>query len=212
MDVINPIVRAYLREGIEDPEGFWARAAEQLPWFRKWDTVFEADPPSFRWFGGGRTNLAFNCLDHHVENGWGGHAALVYEREDGHREVVTYAQLLHRVEMAAAALRGMGIGKGDRVAIYMPTSPEAIVTMLACARIGAIHLVVFAGFGAGALGERISLAGARAVFCTEATARKGKQVALKPIVDAALEEHGRASSGWSSWTGPDTRRSSRAET
>ena len=189
MELINPLVGSYLRDARTDPEGFWATAAEELPWFRKWDRVFEQpDPPSFKWFSGGTTNLCFNCLDHHVERGWGGHAALVHEREDGHRETLTYAQLLHRVEVAAAALRGMGIAKGDRVGIYMPTIPEAIVAMLACCRIGAIHLVVFAGFGSGALGERLSLAGAKAVLCADVTWRKGKAVPLKSIVDQAIAD------------------------
>ena len=190
MDLVNPIVRAYQREAAEDPEAFWAQAARQVAWSRPWDTVFEQDGASFRWFIGAHTNISRNCLDRHVESSWGGHAALVYEREDGHREVLTYAQLLHRVEGAAAALRGMGIARGDRVAIYMPTCPEAITMMLACARVGAIHIVIFAGFGAGALGERIRLAGARAVFCTDSTWRKGKSVPLKGIVDSAVEQYG----------------------
>jgi acetyl-CoA synthetase len=192
MEVINPIVRRWKSEATEDPEGFWARAAHEVPWFRPWDRVFEWEPPTFRWFVGARTNLSYNCLDHHVTRGWGGHAALVYENEQGERRVYTYAQLLGAVKQAAAALRGMGIGKGDRVAIYMPTCPEAIVLMLAATRIGAIHLVVFAGFGAGALGDRIQMAGARAVFAADVTWRKGKEVRLKEIVDAALETAGRS--------------------
>jgi acetyl-CoA synthetase len=192
MEVINPIVRRWKSEATEDPEGFWARAAHEVPWFRPWDRVFEWEPPTFRWFVGARTNLSYNCLDHHVTRGWGGHAALVYENEQGGRRVYTYAQLLGAVKQAAAALRGMGIGKGDRVAIYMPTCPEAIVLMLAATRIGAIHLVVFAGFGAGALGDRIQMAGARAVFAADVTWRKGKEVRLKEIVDAALETAGRS--------------------
>src|SRR5712692_1197558 len=159
VELINPIVRRWQQEAASDPEAFWARAADQVSWFRKWDRVYEADPPSFRWFSGAQTNLSYNCLDYHVARGWGGHAALVAENERGERRVYTYAQLLEAVKRAAAALRGLGVGRGDRVAIYMPTCPEAIVLMLACARIGAIHLVVFAGFGSGALGDRISLSG-----------------------------------------------------
>ncbi len=190
MDVINPIVRSWLREGEEDPDRFWAQAAEQLPWFRHWDQVLDWQPPTFRWFVGGQTNLSYNCLDVHVERGWGGHAALIAENERGERRVYTYAQLLYEVKRAAAALRGLGIDKGDRVAIYMPTCPEAIILMLALTRIGAIHLVVFAGFGAGALGDRIRLAAAKAVFAADATWRKGKEVPLKGIVDEALETGG----------------------
>ena len=190
MDLVNPIVRSWQQDAADDPEAFWARAADALPWFRKWDEVFEPQPPTFRWFLGARTNISHNCLDHHVERGWGGHAALIYEREDGFQQTLTYAQLLHRVELAAAGLRGIGIERGDRVAIYMPTCPEAITMMLACTRIGAIHIVVFAGFGAGALGERIKLAEAKAVFTTDVTWRKGKAVPLKGIVDKAVDESG----------------------
>lgn len=186
MDVINPTVRAFKREATDHPDEFWARAAEKIPWFKKWDRTFEWEPPTFRWFVGGETNLAYACLDHHVNRGWGGHAALIFHDERGKREVYTYAQLLEAVKHAAAALRGIGITKGDRVGIYMPTCPEAIVMMLACARIGAIHIVVFAGFGAGALGDRMQMAGAKALFITNSTYRRGKDVELKGIVDTAL--------------------------
>ena len=120
METINPIVQQFRREARDNPEDFWAKAAEELHWFRKWDTVFERDYPTFRWFIGGQTNLAYNCLDHHVANGWGGHAALVYANERGVRQVFTYSQMLHEVKRIAAALRGMGIQKGDRITIYMP--------------------------------------------------------------------------------------------
>ena len=186
MDLINPIVRRWLDDAAADPDGFWARAAEKLPWFRKWDRVFSWNPPSFRWFEGGQTNLSYNALDHHVENGRGGHTALVSVNERGERRLFTYGQLRHEVRRVAAALRGMGIRKGDRIAIYMPTAPEAIMLMLAAVRIGAIHVVVFAGFGARALGDRIRASGARLVFTTDVTYRKGKDVRLKEIVDDAL--------------------------
>ncbi len=188
MEVINPIVRRLTREATEDPEGFWAQAAEQLPWFRKWDRVFEWTPPTFRWFIGAQTNLCYNCLDYHVEHGRGGQAALIAEDERGERQVYTYAQLLYAVKQAAAALRGLGVKKGDRVAIYMPTCPEAITIMLACARIGAIHVVIFAGFGAGALADRIVRTGARVIFAADITWRKGREIQLKEIVDASLKE------------------------
>ncbi len=184
-------------EAVKDPEGFWAKAAEALPWRRRWDRVFEWDPEHpddrgryFRWFIGGETNLAYNCVDRHVEAGQGGRAALVCLNERGGRDVVTYAQLRHEVQRTAAALRALGIGKGDRVGIYMPTCREAIVLMLACQRIGAIHLVVFAGFGSGALGDRLQMSGAKALFCSDLTFRKGKDVPLKGIVDEALAEYG----------------------
>ena len=192
MKLINPVVRRWLDDGLSDPPAFWARAARALPWFRPWDEAFVWEPPTFRWFVGGRLNLSWCALDHHVENGRGGHAALVGLNERGERRVFTYAQLLSEVERAAAALRGMGIGRGDRVTIYMPTSPEAIILMLACARIGAVHVVVFAGFGSGALGERIRASGSRLVLTADLTYRKGKDVGLKDIVDAALAAGGHA--------------------
>jgi acetyl-CoA synthetase len=187
MDVINPIVRRWMEDAAEDPEAFWGRAAEESPWFRKWDKTFSWDFPNFRWFEGGQTNLAYNCLDHHVKRGCGGQTALACVNERGERRLFTYAQLKHEVERVAAALRGIGIGKGDRITVYMPTAPEAIMLMLAATRIGAIHVVVFAGFGSRALGDRIRASGSRLVFTTDITFRKGKDVRLKEIVDASLE-------------------------
>src|SRR5690606_23668840 len=152
----------------------------------RWDRVFEATDGSFRWFAGGLTNLSYNAVDRHVEVGWAGQAALIYEAETGERRVFTYGQLLEEVKRIAAALRGVGVGRGDRVAIYMPTCPEAIAAMLAVTRIGAIHVVVFAGFGSQALGQRVGAAGARVVLTADVTHRKGRAVPLKPIVDEAL--------------------------
>src|SRR5215470_15982683 len=111
--LINPSVQRQIKESYENPDAFWERAAEQLPWFRKWDQVFEWNYPTFRWFINGQTNLAYNALDHHVKRGWGGHTALNYVNERGERRVYTYAHLLHEVERTAAALRGLGIQKGD---------------------------------------------------------------------------------------------------
>lgn len=190
MEVVNPMVRGLQTAAVRDPDAFWAQEARKLGWSREWDSVLDWTPPTFRWFSGGQTNLAYNCLDRHVEDGWGGHAALVAINELGERRVLTYAHLLHEVERVAAALRAAGIDAGDRVTVYMPTSVEAIVVMLACARIGAIHSVVFAGFGAGALGSRIELSGSRLVVCADVTYRKGNRVPLKPIVDEALRASG----------------------
>src|SRR5207245_1345333 len=111
----------WIQDARENPEAFWGRAAEQLPWLRKWDRVFEWTPPTFRWFVGGQTNLAYNALDHHVKHGWGGHTALVYLNERGERRLFTYAQLLHEVERLAAALRGMGSGSVERVVVLNRT-------------------------------------------------------------------------------------------
>jgi acetyl-CoA synthetase len=186
MDLVNPIVRRWLKEADEEPDVFWAKAASELHWFKRWEKVFEREFPSFRWFIGGETNLSYGAVDRHVAAGRSGQAAIVWASESGERRVLTYAQLLHEVERTAAALRGLGLGKGDRITIYMPTCPEAIVLMLAAVRIGAIHIVVFAGFGAGALSSRIVASGSRAVFTADVTWRKGKETPLKKIVDDAL--------------------------
>jgi len=186
MDLISPTVQRWLQDARENPEAFWAKAAEQLPWLRTWDRVFEWTPPTFRWFIGGQTNVAYSALDHHVQRGWGGHTALIYLNERGEQQAFTYAQMHRQVQRLAAALRGMGIQKGDRITIYMPTCPEAIMLMLAAVRIGAIHVVVFAGFGANALSDRIQASGSRLVFTADVTYRKGKNTHLKEIVDAAL--------------------------
>jgi acetyl-CoA synthetase len=187
MSLISPTVQKWIDEGKENPEAFWGRAADQLPWFRKWDRVLDWTPPTFKWFVGAQTNLAYNALDYHVKRGWGGHTALIYLNERGERRIFTYAQLLYEVERVAAALRGLDIKKGDRLTIYMPTCPEAIILMLATVRIGAIHSVVFAGFGAKALGDRVRASGSRLVFTADVTYRKGKDTRLKEIVDEALQ-------------------------
>ncbi len=182
-------------DAIADPEAFWGSVAEMLPWRRRWDRVVEwdAEHPDergryFRWFSGAQTNLSWACVDVHVDRGRGGAAALVCLDERGGRTVLTYAQLHHEVRRVARALRGLGVQRGDRVAVYMPTCVEAVVLMLACQRIGAIHIVVFAGFGAAALGDRVRMAGARVVFCSDVVYRKGADVPLKGIVDEALRE------------------------
>jgi len=190
MDLVNPVIQRWRREASEHPERFWDKAARELHWFRTWDKVLELDPPTFNWFVGGKTNLAYNCLDRHIEIGRGGQVALIYVDERGERRVLTYAQLKREVEKVASGLRALGIGKGDRLTIYMPTTPEAIVLMLATVRIGAIHSVVFAGFGATALADRIVASGSKAVFTADITYRKGNDVPLKGIVDEAVRQAG----------------------
>ena len=174
------------REALADPEAFWGRVAAEVPWFRRWDRVYEADAPSFRWFVGGRTNLAWNALDAHVLDGHGGREALIAVDERGNERRLTYAALLGEVERAAAALRAQDIRKGDRLTIYMPTTAEAVVAMLATVRIGAIHSVVFAGFGHGALADRVVASGSRMILTSDITYRKGNDVALLPIVRDAV--------------------------
>jgi len=187
-ELVPPQVRRTVEAARADPEGFWARAAHALPWARTWDRVYRRDGVSFRWFEGGVTNLCHNALDRHVAAGRAGQAALVYVNERGDRRVLTYGQLLHEVRRLAAALRGLGVRKGDRVTLYMPTCPEAIALMLACVRIGAIHSVVFAGFGAGALADRVRASGSKLVVTSDVTFRKGARVPLKGIVDEALRQ------------------------
>jgi acetyl-CoA synthetase len=182
------MVKRWLFEAESDPDAFWARAAGNVHWFRSWDRALEWEPPTFRWFVGGLTNLSYNCLDYHVQRGRGGHAALIALNERGEQRVFTYAQMLTGVEAIAAALRGLGVQRGYRVAIYMPTTAEAIMAMLACTRIGAIHLVVFAGFGSGALSERIRLSGARVLLAADVTWRKGREVPLWGIAQEALSD------------------------
>jgi acetyl-CoA synthetase len=178
---------ALYRRSLDDLEGFWLEAAQRLDWTTTPTRAFEQpDPPSFRWFPDGRTNLSTNALDRHVAGGAGDRTALIALDERGARRSLTYRELLAEVERVSAGLRGLGIGKGDRITIYMPTSLEAIVAMLATVRIGAIHCVVFAGFGAGALGERIRASGSRLVLATDITYRKGRDVDLLSIVEDAL--------------------------
>ena len=188
MEIVHPSAKRTILEARSDPDRYWASQAEQLPWFRKWDKVLDWTPPTFQWFEGGMTNISYNAVDYHVLHGRAGHAALIGLNESGERRTYTYAQLQDEVKRVARGLRAIGVGRGDRVAIYMPTMPEAIIAMLACTRIGAIHIVVFAGFGGSALAERIRLAGAKVLLTADRTQRKGKTVWLMPIVEKALEQ------------------------
>jgi acetyl-CoA synthetase len=180
---------AFYRRSLEDPEAFWSEAAGLIDWSRPPDRTFEQKAPAeFRWFPGGHTNLAVNALDRHVAAGRAEHPALIALDERGNRRSTTYAELLAEVEQVSAALRALDIAKGDRLTIYMPTCFEAIVAMLATVRIGAIHSVVFAGFGTGALRERIQASGSRLVLTADVTYRKGKDVGLLEIVAQALAD------------------------
>jgi acetyl-CoA synthetase len=177
------------QRSLDDGEAFWLDAAKRLDWTKPPERALELrQPPTFAWFPGGRTNLSTNALDRHVAAGRGDVTALIALDERDGRRSLTYRELLDEVERVAAGLRGLGIDKGDRVTIYMPTSAEAIVAMLATVRIGAFHSVVFAGFGAGALGERIRASGSKLVLTTDVTYRKGKDVDLLAIVDDALAD------------------------
>ena len=175
-------------EADRDGVAFWERQAEALVWERKWDTALDwSNAPFAQWFVGGKINASVNALDRHVAEGHGGRIAFHFEGEPGDTRDISYAQLLTDVSKAANALTEMGITSGDRVAIYMPLIPEAAVAMLACARIGAIHSVVFGGFSADALLSRIQDADAKLVITADGGFRKGAAFALKPAVDEALK-------------------------
>jgi acetyl-CoA synthetase len=167
---------------------FWARQAGALDWFRPWDTVLQWDLPFARWFDGGTLNVSYNCLDRHVAAGRGDKVAFHWEGEPGDTRTISYGELLGDVSRFANVLRGLGVGRGDRVAVYMPMIPELAVAMLACSRIGAVHSVVFGGFSSDALRDRILDAEARVVVTADGGWRRGQAVALKPNVDAAVAE------------------------
>ncbi|MBX3070304.1 MAG: acetate--CoA ligase [Thermomicrobiales bacterium] len=177
---------AVYAEAAADPEAFWAKQAERLDWFQKWDTVLEWDAPFAKWYVGGKLNVAHNCLDRHVAAGNGDRVAYYWEGEPGDARTITYADLLAEVEQTANALKSLGVKKGDRVAIYMPMIPELPVAMLACTRIGAPHTVVFGGFSSSALADRINDAQAKIVITADGGYRRGQASGLKPNVDVAL--------------------------
>lgn len=176
------------RESLQDPEGFWGRVASELHWFTPWQKVLEGSLPHAKWFVGGRTNLAFNALDRHVRTWRRNKAALIWEGEPGEERVLTYYDLWREVQRFANVLRRLGVKKGDRVTIYLPMIPEAAIAMLACARIGAIHSVVFGGFSSGALAERIRDAEAKVLITADGGYRRGQVVPLKQNADEALKE------------------------
>jgi acetyl-CoA synthetase len=174
-------------DAAKDRLGFWEQAASALTWSKPWHTVLDWQVPNAKWFVGGELNVSENCLDVHVAAGRGDRVAFYFEGEPGDSRVITYAQLHREVKKAANALAELGVGKGDRVAIYLPMIPEAAVAMLACARIGALHSVIFGGFSAEALIARILDADAKLVITADGGYRKGVASALKPAVDDALK-------------------------
>ena len=175
------------RRAAEDRLGFWADAASRLEWAQPWTDVLDwSDPPFAKWFVGGKLNVAVNCVDRHVTAGHGEQVAYHWVGEPGDTRTITYAQLQDSVCQAANALTELGVQAGDRVAVYLPMIPEAVVTMLACARIGAVHMVVFGGFSADALASRITDADAAVVVTADGGYRRGAASALKPAVDEAI--------------------------
>ncbi|MGC9529597.1 MAG: acetate--CoA ligase [Candidatus Bipolaricaulaceae bacterium] len=171
-----------------DPVEFWSQRAEEISWFKRWDKVYEDKPYAFRWFAGGKLNLSYNSLDRHVEAGRGDKPALIWEPEptDEQSKTFTYAELLAEVGRLANALKALGVGKGDRVGIYLPMIPEAIIAMQAVVRIGAVHSVVFSAFSAESLRDRLLDCGAKALITADGYFRRGKLVSLKPNADRAL--------------------------
>ena len=197
-DVIQPpgftVANANLRDydseyarSIDDPDGFWAEVASELHWFRPWDKVFVWDYPNFKWFVGAKCNITANCLDRHASSWRKNKAAFIWLGEDGSERVFTYGRLAQLVNRFANGLKSLGVGRGDRVVIYMPLTPEGAIAMLACARIGAVHSVVYAGFSVGALRSRFQDARCKVVITADAGYRRGRKVDLKGIIDEAVE-------------------------
>jgi acetyl-CoA synthetase len=175
-------------EASTDPEKFWARMAEELHWFKRWDTVLKWEPPHAEWFTGGKINISYNCLDRHLATNRRDKPAIIWEGEPGDQRTLTYEQLHTEVCRFANVLKGLGVETGDRVALYMPLIPELAIAMLACARIGATHSVIFGGFSSSALIDRINDAECKAVVTADGGWRRGNEVKLKPAVDEALKE------------------------
>ncbi len=176
-------------EAARDPQAWWAKQAEELHWFKRWDTLLDdTNPPFYKWFVGGELNVSYNCLDRHVQAGLGERVALHWRGEQGEERDITYSQLLAEVERFANALKDQGVRRGDVVGIYLPMIPEVVVAMLACARIGAPHNVVFGGFSAEAVRERMEFSDARVLITVDGAARKGRTAPVKERVDEVMED------------------------
>ncbi|MEY4568929.1 MAG: acetate--CoA ligase [Verrucomicrobiota bacterium] len=187
-----PSMAAYkklYKESIERPDKFWAREAKELVWQKPWSKVLDWKPPHAKWFDGGKLNVCENCVDRHAEGPRKNKAAIIWEGEPGDKRVITYGQLHKDVCRFANVLLKNGVKAKDRVLIYMPMIPEAAVAMLACARIGAVHNVVFGGFAAEAIVDRLEDSGATTIVTADGGWRRGKVVALKPVVDEALAKY-----------------------
>jgi len=174
------------RQSIQDPEKFWASAAGELHWFKPWDKVLDWNLPWAKWFVGGRTNLSYNCVDRHALGERAQKTAIIWEGEPGEVRRLTYAELLDEVQKFASALKDLGIQKGDRVAVYMGMTPELAIALLACARIGAVHSVIFGGFAANAIADRVNDSGCVAILTQDTSYRRGGEIKLKATVDEAM--------------------------
>ena len=175
------------REAARNPEAYWEKQAAELEWMRKWDKVLDWKPPHAEWFVGGKLNVSVNCLDRHVRGPRRNKAAFIWEGEPGDRRTLTYWDLYREVNRFANVLRDFKVQKGDRVAIYLPLIPEVAVAMLACARIGAIHSVVFGGFSPESLRDRINDAQCKLLITADGGYRRGHVIPLKRNADKALE-------------------------
>jgi propionyl-CoA synthetase len=184
----NPYETAFQRS-IKDPEGFWGEAAEDCHWYKKWDKVLDdSNKPFYRWFVGGQINTCYNALDYHIDNGRGNQAALIYDSPVTNTiKTFTYTELRDEVAKFAGALADLGVTKGDRVIIYMPMIPEAVIAMLACARIGAVHSVVFGGFAANELATRLDDAKAKVIISASCGIEVKRIINYKPLLDGAIE-------------------------
>jgi acetyl-CoA synthetase len=174
------------KQSIEDPEAFWGGVAKDLHWFKPWDKVLEWDLPWAKWFVGGRLNLCYNCVDRHALNERRDKHAIIWEGEPGEVRRLTYGELHEEVQRFANGLKSLGIKKGDRVAVYMGMSPELAIALLACARIGAIHSVIFGGFAANAIADRVNDSGCVAIITQDSSYRRGNEIQLKRTVDEAM--------------------------
>ncbi|HEY1896299.1 MAG TPA: acetate--CoA ligase [Terracidiphilus sp.] len=175
------------RESIQDPEAFWARAAGELHWFKPWDKVLEWNLPWAKWFVGGKLNVSYNCVDRHALGARCDKTALIWEGEPGEVRRLTYGELFAEVQKFANVLKSLGVQKGDRVAVYMGMTPELAIALLACARIGAVHTVIFGGFAANAIADRVNDCGCVAIITQDTSFRRGGEVQLKRTVDEAMK-------------------------
>jgi len=177
-----------LADATKDPEAFWAKQAESLHWFKKWDTVLEWNEPHAKWFVGGKLNISYNCLDRHLDTWRANKAAFIWEGEPGEIKTLTYRQLHSEVCKFANVLKKLGVETGDRVALYMPLVPALAIAMLACARIGATHTVIFGGFSADAIRDRVNDGQCKVIVTADGGYRRGREIKLKPIVDDAAPQ------------------------
>jgi len=181
--------RRMYKESIEKPSVFWAREAKELTWQKPWSKVLEWDLPFAKWFVDGKINVCENCVDRHADGPRKNKAAIIFEGEPGDRRVITYGELKREVSRFANVLLANGVKPRDRVLVYMPMIPEAVIAMLACARIGAVHSVVFGGFAVDAIVDRLEDSGTTTIITADGGWRRGKTVALKDNVDQALEKY-----------------------